>query len=99
MAGFFEDEQAWHCEEGDHRCCVVADWAWSAKWWPLLSVAAVAAFAVLSTIDGDQPVLLRCFDRLQQAKPFRTAYGRRRGLSTVPLHDLVPVLDDQGRYA
>ena len=55
-------------------------------------------FAVISTIDGPEPVVLRTFDRTQQAKPFRTSYGRRRGLTNGEFHGQVPVLNAAGHY-
>jgi hypothetical protein len=54
-------------------------------------------FCVVSTVEDDGELkVLRTFDRTQQAKPFRTKYGRSKGLGWTALHGLIVVVREDG---
>lgn len=54
-------------------------------------------FAVVSTVEPDgEAKVIGAFDRTQQAKPFRTQYGKRLGLAWVAGHGLVVIVREDG---
>lgn len=95
---------ALQCELEDHRRCEPDACAWAEQFLVAVIAAGVAEcgrtgkrFAVVSTVEDDGEVkALRAFDRTQQAKPFRTQYGRRKGLGHTALHGLIVVVREDG---
>lgn len=88
---------------GDHRRCEPRHCTWATRWLVAVTAAGIAEcgrtgkrFTVVSTVDGEDAIVLRAFDRLQQAKPFRTKYGHERGLDWGERHGLIVVVREDG---